>query len=58
MKTNRKLTVCDKVFRVGDDTTPEFSKVRVYRGAGGITSGDREKSEAYQKFLSRARKQS
>lgn len=58
MKINRKLTVCDKVFRVGDDTTPEVSKVRVYRGYGGITSGDREKSDAYQKFLSRARKRS
>ena len=57
MKTNRKLTVCDRVFRVGEDSTPEFAKVRDCRGAGSITSRNRMESEAYRKFLTRDKQQ-
>jgi len=46
---------CDSLLRIGDDSTPEVSKVRDLRGNGSITSGNRDSSEAYQKFLSRAR---
>ena len=56
MIARRKTSVCDKIFRVGEDTTPEFSKVRDQRGYGCVTSGKREDSEEYRKFLSRARK--
>lgn len=55
MKITRKLTVCEKILRFGEDTTPEVAKVRDAVAFGCITSGDRRKSEAYQKFLSRAK---
>lgn len=56
MKVKRKLSVCDRVFRVGEDSTPEFAKVRDCRGYGSITSGNRMESEAYRKFVTRDKK--
>lgn len=48
----------EDLLKVGDDSTPEVSKVRDSIAFGVITSGSRCNSEEYQKFLSRAREQS
>lgn len=45
----------EELLKVGDDSTPEVSKVRDAVAFGVITSRCRECSEEYQKFLSRAR---